>query len=197
MSSTVTLETLTEYLERFGWKQYRAEDEPAEKEGLIRTGWRSSQTGRGYDLIIDPVVEKNCLIFRVPWVIKVPWDTTPSDRLTGLMALLPWINYRIILGKFAYDASDGEVRFSIDVPIDDADFNYTQFEHVLHITLSTMRKWDPRLQALLQGEVQVEDLFVESARESGASDEFVDRLIDILERRGGWSPRGDAPLTEV
>jgi hypothetical protein len=195
--STVTLQGLTEFLERFGWKHYRVENEPQEQEGLIRTGWRSSEDGRGYDMVIDPVVEKKCLIFRVPWVVTVPWDSMPTDRLMGLLALLTWVNYRIILGKFAYDASDGEVRFSIDMPIDESDFNYAQFDHVLNIIVSTVGKWAPRLQSLLAGEKKAEDLLVESARESGAADDFVDKLIDVLRRRGDWFPEGESPLTEV
>ncbi|MBN1484691.1 MAG: YbjN domain-containing protein [Chloroflexia bacterium] len=195
MPSNVNLETLSQYLERFGWKHYQTADEPAEQEGLIRTGWRASE-GQTYRMVIDPMVEKNCLSFRVIQVAMAPWDSTPSDRLNGLLTLLNWVNYRIILGKFGYDASDGEVRFSIDVPIDENDFSYAQFEHTLHVIINSMREWDPQVQAVLCGETPVQDVLVSSARESGASEDFMRKLTEALERRGDWYAEG-TPLTEI
>jgi hypothetical protein len=195
MSETVSIEVLTEYLEKFGWKHYNAANEPGEEEGIIYTGWRSSSETRSYDMSIDPMVEKNCLSFRVYRVVEAPWDNTPPDRLADLLTVLNWVNFRIILGKFGYDVSDGEVRFSIDLPIDENDLTYAQFHHAMGVIINTVETWDPHLQAILAGEETLQEVLVESARESGAPDEFIGTLQGVLGQRGGWGY--DEPLTEV
>lgn len=194
MTLAVSMDTLTEYLERFGWRHYKAANEPAEKEGIIYTSWRSSETD-SFDMSIDPMVEKNCLSFRVYRVVVAPWDSTPPDRLANILTALNWVNYRIILGKFGYDLSDGEIRFSVDVPVDESEFTYAQFEHSMGVTINTVQTWRPRLQALLDGEASLEQTLLEDARESGAPDDFVDRLQGVLGARGGWGY--DEPLTEI
>jgi hypothetical protein len=129
--ASVTLQMLKGYLERFGWSRYQAVDEPFEQEGLIHTGWRSSEADEGYTMTIDPMVERNCLSFKVVRILSAPLDSTPRERLSDLWLAMSYINYRIILGKFAYDPSDGEVRFSVNVPIDQNTFTYEQFTHTM------------------------------------------------------------------
>lgn len=72
MATRVTLKLMRQYLERFGWHRYKAVEEPTEKEGIIYTGWRSSPEEEGFSLSIDPMVEKNCLSFRVPKILVAP-----------------------------------------------------------------------------------------------------------------------------
>ncbi|MFN3422814.1 MAG: hypothetical protein ACK40X_13965, partial [Armatimonadota bacterium] len=80
MGTQVTLDLMRQYLERFGWSRYKAVEEPMEKEGIIYTGWRSSPKEESFSLTIDPMVEKNCLSFRVPKILTAPLDTTPAER---------------------------------------------------------------------------------------------------------------------
>ena len=152
MATQVTLELLKGYLERFGWSRYKAVDEPFEKEGIIYTGWRSSEEEEGYNMAIDPMVEKNCLSFRVPKILMAPRDTTPTERLADLLLAMGFINYRIILGKFAYDPRDGEIRFSVDVPIDENDLSYEQFQHCLGVAVKMVEEYAPKLKAIAAGE---------------------------------------------
>jgi hypothetical protein len=196
MASPVTIETLTQYLERFGWKHYQAQDEPAEKEGIIRTGWYSSEKDVSFHLFIDPMVEKRCLAFRVVQIAKAPMDSTPPDRLADLLLLMGWVNYHIILGKLSYDASDGEVRLSIDVPIDENDFTFEQFDHTLRVIMGVAETWSRNLALLLKGEAQMKDLLIEDVRKSGAPETLQTAVAGMLERWEGWSG-GYEPLTEV
>lgn len=165
MGTSVTLRGLQEYLERFGWSRYKAVDEPGEREGIIYTGWRSSEEEEGYILIIDPMVEKDCLSFRVKEVLKAPREGTPPERLAALLMAMGFINYRIILGKFAYDPRDGEVCFSVDVPIDENDFTYEQFEHCLQVTVRMVEQYAPALRAIAAGEKTFEQFMAEETKE--------------------------------
>jgi len=196
MATKVEMKVLTQYLERFGWKQYRPENEPGEKEGIIYTGWRSSPTSRGFDLTIDPIAESNCLALRVYWLAKAPLDGTPPDRLADLMLLLAWLNHRFLIGKFAYDLRDGEVRYSVDLPIDENEVNYPQFEHTLRVITNTVEGWTPRLQALLNGEKRLGDIILQDARDGNLPQEVQKALEEVLKKQGKVSGGGE-PLTEV
>ena len=203
MATQVTLELLKGYLERFGWSRYKVVDEPFEKEGVIYTGWRSSEEAEGYNMAIDPMVEKNCLSFRVPKVLVAPRDTTPAEQLAELFLAMSFINYRIILGKFAYDPRDGEVRFSVDVPIDENDLSYEQFQHCLGVAVKMVEEYAPKLKAIAAGEKTAQEFIDEElGGEAEAVAAFGQILRELLERleqemRQRRERRGDEPLEEV
>lgn len=187
--SNVTLKMLTDYLERFGWSRYKAVDEPFEKEGIIHTGWRSSDEHDGYRLTIDPIVEKGCLSFRVPEILKAPLEDNP-ERLDDLTLALGFINYRIILGKFAYDPRDGEVRFSVDVPIDENTFTYAQFVHTMGVVIKTTEQYAPKLREIWTGQLTArqfidEDIGAEFGRMRSAMAKMLRELLDALEQEEG------------
>jgi hypothetical protein len=151
--ASVTLQMLKGYLERFGWSRYQAVDEPFEQEGFIHTSWRSSAASEGYTMTIDPMVERNYLSFKVVRILSAPLDSTPRERLSDLWLAMSYINYRIILGKFAYDPSDGKVRFSVDVPIDQNTFTYEQFTHTMRVAIKTAERYAPILRRIVAGEL--------------------------------------------
>jgi hypothetical protein len=203
MATQVTLELLKGYLERFGWSRYKAVDEPFEKEGVIYTGWRSSEAPEGYNMAIDPMVEKNCLSFRVPKVLVAPRDTTPAERLAELLMAMGFINYRIILGKFAYDPRDGEVRFSVDVPIDENDLSYEQFQHCILVVVKTVEEYAPKLKAIAAGEKTAQQFLEEElgseAEMAAAFGQLLRELLERLEQETRQRREGqrDEPLEEV
>lgn len=204
MATQVTLDLMKQYLERFGWSRYKAVEEPMEKEGIIHTGWRSSPDVEGFNLAIDPMVEKNCLSFRVPKILTVSLDETPEERLKDLMVAMGFINYRIILGKFAYDPRDGEVRFSVDIPIDENTVTYEQFEHCLGVTIKMVEEYAPKLKAIANGEKSVKDFIADETKgEMAAASELLRifrELLEAMERAHRGEKQGsgqDQPLTEV
>ncbi|MCS7192581.1 MAG: YbjN domain-containing protein [Armatimonadetes bacterium] len=206
MATQVTLDLMKQYLERFGWSRYKAVEEPMEKEGIIHTGWRSSPDVEGFNLAIDPMVEKNCLSFRVPKILTVSLDETPQERLKDLMVAMGFINYRIILGKFAYDPRDGEVRFSVDIPIDENTVTYEQFEHCLGVVVKTVDEYAPKLEAIVKGKKTVKEFIADEMKSETAIAGGLLRLFRELleamerahkgERREGESSQ-DQSLTEV
>jgi hypothetical protein len=205
--ASVTLQMLKGYLERFGWSRYQAVDEPFEQEGLIHTGWRSSEADEGYTMTIDPMVERNCLSFKVVRILSAPLDSTPRERLSDLWLAMSYINYRIILGKFAYDPSDGEVRFSVNVPIDQNTFTYEQFTHTMGVVIKTVERYAPILRRIVAGELSAEQFIAEDRGHEmrqirEAFGELLRGLLEALERESGDSdtPKrrdGEDDLTEV
>ncbi len=183
MKTKVTLEQLRHYLEQFGWHKYQVVDEPYEQEGLLRTGWHLPNTDEGYRMIIDPIVEKACLSFRVPAILLKKPEEWTQETLYDLLRAISWINYALLLGKFAYDPSKGEVRFSIDVPIDNSTFTYEQFIHCLHTAVYTVELYAPLLQGIAGGQIRFEDFYeMVSATARPTIPPAIQQLLDELER---------------
>lgn len=149
----VTLQLIKEYLERFGWKNYEAVNEPSEQEGIIYTGWRASENSPVYILSIDPMIEKRCISFRTQSLIQAPYGEIPEHCLLDLLISLHWINFRIIIGKFSYEPLRGEVHFSIDLPIDENTLSYAQFVHSLGLIIETVETYVPIIEKIKEGEL--------------------------------------------
>lgn len=161
-TTRVTLKLMRKHLEKYGWHRYEVKEEITEKEGIIHTGWgSSSEPGKTYLMTIDPIVEKNCLSLKVPEILTAPQDEIPAERLKDLLMAISFINYRIILGKFAYDPRDGEIRFSVDIPIDKNTVAYEQFKHCLDVIVMTVEEYAPKLKAIAEGGKTVKEFIEE------------------------------------
>jgi hypothetical protein len=146
----VTTKQVEKYLDRRGWKNHQAVPEPGEKEGMVLTGWRA-MNGDSYRLIIDPSVEKNCLVFRVTNIINAKPDSTPADRLSGLLMTMGFLNYELLLGGWVYDPRDGEVAFKVGVPIDDGSISYEEFQHCMMALIMAVEVDAGNLKAIVDG----------------------------------------------
>jgi hypothetical protein len=134
-------------------------------------------------------------------------ESTPRERLSDLWLAMTYINYCIILGKFAYDPRDGEVRFSVDVPIDQNTFTYEQFTHTMGVVIKTVERYAPTLRQIVAGKQTAEqliadDLSGEMRQLSDALGGLLRGLLEALERERGGSdtPKrrdGDDDLREV
>ncbi len=152
----VTVNMIQKYLKKHGWQKFEAQQESGEKEGLVLTGWESPISTEPNVLVIDPMVEKHLVHFFVPEMASAPIDRTPSNRLQELLLAIGALNYRLLLGKFAYDPSDGEVRFSVVVPTDQSTFTYEQFEHCLEVIVMSVDLYLPIIKKIIGGELDHE-----------------------------------------
>ncbi len=182
----ITLQLIMEYLERFGWKNYEAVDEPSEQEGVIYTGWKASESSPVYMLCIDPMVEKNCISFRTQSLLEAPMGQVIPEQLFNLLMALLWINFRIIVGKFSYEPVRGEVRFSIDIPIDENTLSYAQFVHSLGLLIEIVETYVPVIKKIREGEITAEQFIHHDIRGEILLErrELSDSLRDLLKGLG-------------
>ncbi|UCF67980.1 MAG: YbjN domain-containing protein [Acidobacteriota bacterium] len=160
MFDKVTVERVEKYLDRYGWKRHKGIDEPNEQEGVVLTGWRSPQ-GESHLLTIDPIIEKNVLVFKAGGVLKAPPNNTPADCLNGLLMALSGLNYMMILGKWCFDPRDGEVRFTLAIPIDEGRLAYSEFEHCLNVVVATVSTTASKLKEVVEGKKSAMELLAE------------------------------------
>jgi hypothetical protein len=158
MSKKVTTGLIEKYLERFGWSRYQSVDEPAEREGLVLTGWSSPRSREGNVLVIDPMVEKNALRFQVKEVATAPMDATPSDRLSGLLLAIAGINHGLVMGAFTYRPSSGELGFDLGIPVDADNLRYEEFEHCLQAITVTVDRYGADLREIVEGTKTAQDV---------------------------------------
>lgn len=187
---SVTLARLEEQLKKCypGW-EYKCEEELFEREGLIRTGWEKD--GVKYKLTIDPIVEKNVLCFHVTEILSASPESYTGDRLARLWGAMCYINYRIILGKFSYDPSDGEVRFSVNVPIDNNDFTDEQFDHTMRVVIRMVEEYAPKLKDIVEGRLELEEFIKsDSNRELRRLVEALDQFLQELRARAEFPTTG-------
>jgi hypothetical protein len=158
MFDTMGVKVVERYLDKFGWKVHEPGPEVGEKEGFVFTGW-TDPFGNGHRLIIDPMVEKRALVFRAP-ILQVPLDSTPVDRVNGLLLAVGALNSQFILGAFAYNPNDGWLEFKLSVPSDNGGVEYPSFEHALKALTSTVDEMAPNLQAIADGTKTAREVLV-------------------------------------
>jgi|GEM_PF-590479 len=151
-----TVELLSGYMHRLGYK-HATVTEPFEQEGVIISGFTFVEKDLQVTVVIDPIVEKGCLLFKVPRIFHAPVDTTSPDRLLELLKAIGYFNYSIILGKFCYDPRDGEVSFELNIAIDDSVVTFAQFKHCMDVVLGELEDKVPKLRAILAGEASASD----------------------------------------
>ena len=159
MSKAVTLELLGQYLKRRGLDKFEVISQPGRPDGVIVLGL-VDESGVAHPLFIDPKHDKNSLVLHARITEASP-DTTPTNRLTDLLMVLAALNYRIIIGKWAYDPNDGEVAFRATMPIDGGRLDYAEFDHLLSAVLESVGGYATKVTAVVQGSANVDEILKE------------------------------------
>lgn len=92
------------------------------------------------------------------------------------------------------------MRFSVDVPIDENDFTYEQFQHSLGVAVKSVEEYAPKLRAILDGKITCQELVKEEASGAlGSMPQLLRKLLEALEERHrrDRDQDDDDPLTEV
>ncbi len=158
MRKKVTTDLIEKYLDKYGWEKHHSIDEPGEREGVVVTGWVSTRAPDGFMLFIDPIVEKDYIYFKVNDIARAPTDATPSDRLRDLLVAISAINYKLILGCFAYDPSDGELVFKFAIPVASDDLRYEDFERCLRALTISVEGHTDDFRAIIDGTKTAQDV---------------------------------------
>lgn len=145
MSGRTSIRDIASHLERFGFKNYTVlEDTP--DGGKLLTGWDGK-----YVSAIEVNHRSNTVMFVVPGIAAAKRDEISPGRLADILMAIGFANYALLIGRFAYDPNDGELRYNYVMPIDNAELTFEQFQHVMAATVQTVDYWAPRLRAACDG----------------------------------------------
>jgi hypothetical protein len=92
----------------------------------------------------------NTFVMLTPYLAKaMPGVNMPESHLPTVMELLLDINYKLALGAFERNRSDGEIRFTISVPTEDSSPTEAQMLHLLAACLFSVDTYYPAIQAAI------------------------------------------------
>jgi Putative bacterial sensory transduction regulator len=145
-----TVALLTQYLPRYGWPAFAVvEDTP--DGGKILTGWRSPFVDEQRVMFLALDHRANVLLVVVPALVSAPQERMPISHLADVLTAVGFANYALSTGRFAYDPRDGEIRYEYDLPVDNAEISFEQFQHILNAAQAAVMYWAPRFQEVAQG----------------------------------------------
>ena len=146
-----TIGLLTGYLPRYGWPGFQVIEDTREG-GKILTGWHSQFVDESRVMFIALDHGQNTLLLAVPALVSAPQETMPIGQLADVLMALGFANFALSIGRFAYDPRDGEIRFEIGMPIDNAAITFEQFAQLLSVAQAAVSYWAPRLNDVAEGE---------------------------------------------
>ena len=145
MKGSTSIKDIAGFLERFGFKGYKIIEDTSDQ-GKLLTGWDGE-----YVAAIEIDHNTNTVLFVVPAIASAKRDEIPPGRLADILTAIGFANYALLIGRFSYNPSDGELRYDYAMPIDDAKITYGQFNHLMLATVQTVNYWAPRLKSACEG----------------------------------------------
>ncbi len=121
-------------------------------------------------VVIDLVEDGGGLQFRLPNVFNIRETPHPVESLACMLDH----NYRVKIGVFAYDPTDGEVTVEHFLPIEDSQVTSKQFHRVVHALLSVHNQAVPKLRQAAFGKTE------DAALARAATPELPDGLAGLL-----------------
>jgi hypothetical protein len=120
---------IEKHLRRNDWHFHKV---PRTK-GLFSTGFLVR--GHPLDLLIHDLAAREVLLFLVPHIVYVE-----RGRRTEFADILSKLNWDVLLGAFEMDHRDGEVRYKIALPTDDAVITDEQIGHCIEALWGTLEE---------------------------------------------------------
>lgn len=99
----------------------------------------------------------------------VPNDVS-DDKLLVLLKYLMYENYTTKFGCWEYDHTDGDIRFAIEIPLEDGELTKKQFERIFSLSVGNVDTMMAKIETVLEtGEFPEEE-------------DSSDKLMALLER---------------
>jgi hypothetical protein len=149
------------------WKYVRSDDATVMTGVHLPSGWfcgiaaRNEAARKTVLFIFSPIKESEAAVQamsagRIPFFKLHPAAGHTAEQVAGACALLMFRNYRMLLGNFERDHTDGEVRFRVALPYRDTTLTLDQVHWCMEIALESLVVTLPRLEGFLNGSLSLE-----------------------------------------
>ncbi|MCW5940737.1 MAG: hypothetical protein KIS66_00805 [Fimbriimonadaceae bacterium] len=184
----MTLDALSDLLNRFGWRDHKRFDQKGEREGYLSAGWSNGPLDNGFTLYVDPVVEQGLLVFSVPRLAFLPRGLKDDLKLKALQEIAAR-NRTLPLGGYSYDPADGEVVYRLGVPLPSTEsLSYEQFSLCMRVCASAAEACGSSVFGVLD---EAGPRLAEAGSEvADGSAELFDQFQRFLAERKGRSKEG-------
>lgn len=188
MSEEFGIAQLTEYLSRMGLKLARVD---REKE-IIELAFHGKHGQWRIVLGIQQNGDTRKLLLVVPHFGALG-DKKRLECLEALMA----VNYRIAMGKFGVDLTDGEVRLEETVPLANNSLTFEQFRLALGAIMQTASLYHNLLSRIIYGNVSVQEAIQTCERDYFQSEDGENSTSSTREQPSHEEQRTSEDLPEL
>jgi len=132
-----------------------------EEKGMVFI--RELKDGAIFSLELDPLVDAG------DWEFDVEMS---HKHIHLLLPQLLYANYQTKIGSWEYDPKDGDIRFTIEIPLDDAPITYKQFQSIIESTKRALKEAFGFKEIITTGKIP----------QSNYHNELLTELYSIMER---------------
>lgn len=149
----VTLEEVAGFLKSTGYKFERIEEKNLITFGISKDdetaaiAIKALENGGLFKLIMNPLNIKDKEALKI---------TTDNQYIGLVLQQMLYVNYITKFGTWEYDTKDGEVRFTIEIPLEDASMTQKQFDRVLSGAFTALEYQKKIKNILVTGEMPEE-----------------------------------------
>lgn len=168
----VSLEQVCEYLEKLEFK-FSQEDKGVVITGISRDNIsamlfiRTKEDGGLLTMQMEPINEDKSEHFNIP---------SDSEHINLILPQLLKANYETKFGTWEYDPRDGDLRFAIEIPFEDAVMTYNQFHRIMGMFFTALDAQKNIMHTFKTGEVLEDDGMMEELLKAGLADKFMEFL---------------------
>lgn len=109
---------------------------------------RAKENGEMFSLQMEPMKDDKSGMFDIPM---------DHENIHLLLPQLLYANYQSKFGTWEYDPSDGDIRFAIEIPLEDAQMTQKQFKRIISGVFSALEAQKKFKTIISTGEVPEED----------------------------------------
>ncbi len=132
---SITLGQIAEFLEKREMRFERDDEKDfvttgigdAENSAILFI--RARDDGANFNLQMEPIKKDKSGMLDVD---------NDHPHLHKLLMFLLLKNYQMKYGNWEYDYNDGDLRFAVEIPIEDGDMTYSQFERVISVCFTAL-----------------------------------------------------------
>ena len=180
-----SLQTIQEYLSENEIEHHVKEEHNHIQTGTATRIYRDENGNYGVHIII--ALEEDGEFVRI--IVPNLYHDDSPDHLVAILQTCMQANRTMKMVQFEYDASDGEIRLEMQLPLEDAKMTKRQLMRMLGCVIEAVDDFDAAFRAAIErGEVIIDQLLAEQRKKAklaqlvnDATGEDLDRLIQQLE----------------
>ncbi len=78
-------------------------------------------------------------------------ENIPPNRIDTMMRFITMVNYRLVVGNFELDVTDGELNYKTSLDLEGVDLNHEMIRNIIHTNLATFDRHLPGIKIILDG----------------------------------------------
>ena len=176
-----TINTISDFLDERNVK-HKVEHE----QEVVFANWQIKEAGEnGLNIVFDLQENGEFLMISALRILECPTD---HENLAAVLQAMAESTWKVKMMRWEYDPSDGEIRASIHLPIEDSEFTASQLHRALGCILQMCGRYLPVFRKAK--DTGIVDL--ETEDQASEIQELMDQFREFLEAR----QTGSSPLAE-